>query len=1169
MQDGGVDVMDIHRALHDIHAEFAGCIVRDAAAYTATHHPNRIASCVVVSAILLKDIPELCLLQLGLIRRNNVIDNRSLGAREPCSMGCRQERIRQIRKASAERSGVRAEQPSLAPPGYQLLDRIGRGGMGVVYRAYDIRLKREVAVKLLRDDVRSDSRLVDRFCSEAELCGQLQHPGIPAVHELGQLPDGRPFLAMKLVKGRTLHGLLKEHRSSHSHAAVALGRLIAIFEQICHAVGYAHARQVIHRDLKPSNIMVGAFGEVQVMDWGLAKVVDASRSRTVEDETDPMETVESRTHIDTPPRDDSATRTGSVLGTPAYMAPEQAAGQIRLVDARSDVFGLGAILCEILTGEPPYRGGEGEAVRIMALRGETAAAIADLDACGAEPELVALCKRCRAFRQEDRPADGSAVAQEVARIRQAAEERARRAELERAEALVREAEGRKRRWQLLAAAAVILVTLTGGMAASLWQTNRAIQAERRAQNNEAKALAERDAKARALQAETEARQAEKEARDRAIAALRLMTDEAIEHQLARNATLTDENKEFLREVIRHFEGFAAITANNADSRAIRAEGYFRVGTMRHRLGELQEAEAAYRDALVLNQQLAAEFPDHPDYRRQLAASYNNLGAVLYAMGRREEAEAAYRDALRLRQQLATELPNRPDHLQELARSCNNLGALLYAMGRWEEAEAAYRDALTLWQQLAADFPNMPFYRQELARSRNNLGALLYAMGRQVEAEAAYRDALVLNQQLAAEFPARPDYRQELAARHNNLGTVLYATAKLELAEAAYRDALTLQKQLAAEFPNRPDYRQELARSYCNLGQLLSAMGRLQEAEAACRDGLVLQKQLAAEFPNRPDYRQELARCYCNLGQLLSAMGRLQEAEAAYRDGLTFQKQLAVEFASRPDYREELAATENNLANVLYGANRLVEAEAAYRDAHTLYQQLAAEFPSRPDYRRQLASIYTNIGILSYAQGRFEEAEASYGEGLAIYQQLAAEFPHVSDYQNEAAGTLVNLAVLFTQKRDFAAAKTYLDQALPHHQSALKADPQCPLYRQYYRNHLLLQVQVEAELLDPAAAVQAARSLRDLDWGQPGNTYDAACAISRCIGLVKEHEMLDVEQRQLSVQFYGDEAMRLLRDAVAKGVKDADLIKKDADLNWLRQREDFQKLLAELVTSSHG
>ena len=174
-------------------------------------------------------------------------------------------------QTAAVRGDLAAETtiPPLSPHGYQLLDEIGHGGMGVVYRARDTVLDRDVAVKLLSNHYPADSPAAQRFLSEARITGQLQHPGIPAVHQVGTLADGRPFLAMKLIKGSTLETLLKYRPDPSADR----GRLPAIFEAVCQAVGYAHAHRVIHRDLKPANVMVGAFGEVQVMDWGLAKVL--------------------------------------------------------------------------------------------------------------------------------------------------------------------------------------------------------------------------------------------------------------------------------------------------------------------------------------------------------------------------------------------------------------------------------------------------------------------------------------------------------------------------------------------------------------------------------------------------------------------------------------------------------------------------------------------------------------------------------------------------------------------------------------------------------------------------------------------------------------------------------------------------------------------------------
>ena len=350
------------------------------------------------------------------------------------------------------------------PPGYELLEEIGSGGMGVVYRAREIAFDRDVAVKLLHPHYSADSAAARRFLDEARITGQLQHPGIPPVHHIGTMADGRPFLVMKLVKGDTLANLLTTRPNERS-------RFVAAFAQVCQAVGYAHARKVIHRDLKPANVMVGAFAEVQVMDWGLAKVMTGEAT-----EPDEIELVIDRTEIRTGRDADSATQAGSILGTPAFMSPEQAGGEIAKIDERSDVFGLGAMLCAILTGKPPYVGADVDSIRLKAIRGDTADAFARLDASGADAELLALCKRCLASDRAERPRDAGEIAKAVTEHLAAAQERARQAELERAAVEVRIAEQKRRRniWYALAIALLL------GATASLVSAVRARQAEGRA-----------------------------------------------------------------------------------------------------------------------------------------------------------------------------------------------------------------------------------------------------------------------------------------------------------------------------------------------------------------------------------------------------------------------------------------------------------------------------------------------------------------------------------------------------------------------------------------------------------------------------------------------------------------------------------------------------------------
>ena len=351
---------------------------------------------------------------------------------------------------------------------YRIDGEIAEGGMGKILKGRDTDLGRDLAVKVLLDRHINKPEVIQRFIEEAQIGGQLQHPGIAPVYELGQFADQRPFFTMKLVKGKTLAALLggrKDVNVDHS-------KFLGIFEQICQTVAYAHSRGVIHRDLKPANIMVGAFGEVQVMDWGLAKVLssggvaDERKANATHQDLSVIETLRSG-GSDTPTGFGSQTRIGSVMGTPAYMPPEQALGEIDQLDERADVFGLGAILCEILTGKPPCVAEDAVKIFRMASRGKLDECFDRLDACSADPELISLTKESLASEPTDRPSDAGVLAERIAEHQDAIEQRLRKSEIDRAAATVRANEERKRRRVSLALAATTLLLVASVLGGGL------------------------------------------------------------------------------------------------------------------------------------------------------------------------------------------------------------------------------------------------------------------------------------------------------------------------------------------------------------------------------------------------------------------------------------------------------------------------------------------------------------------------------------------------------------------------------------------------------------------------------------------------------------------------------------------------------------------------------
>ena len=346
---------------------------------------------------------------------------------------------------------------------YQLIGELARGGMGAIFQGRDLDLGRDLAVKVIREEHRDHPEMVRRFVEEAQIGGQLQHPGIIPVHELGRLPDGRLFIAMKLVRGRTLAALLATRRGPDEDRM----RFLSIFEQVCQTMAYAHARGVIHRDLKPSNIMVGSFGEVQVMDWGLAKVLDQGG---VADEEKAILASGDASAVWTLRSGSAAmeSRPGSVLGTPSYMAPEQARGALDTLDERADVFALGSILCEILTGQPTFVGKGGAELYRKAKMADLSDALARLDACDADAELVAPARSCLAAAPKHRPRDAGIIVAGLTAYLRGVEGRLREAELAQARAETRAAGERRRRLLTLALAASVLATALFGAAGWGW-----------------------------------------------------------------------------------------------------------------------------------------------------------------------------------------------------------------------------------------------------------------------------------------------------------------------------------------------------------------------------------------------------------------------------------------------------------------------------------------------------------------------------------------------------------------------------------------------------------------------------------------------------------------------------------------------------------------------------
>jgi serine/threonine-protein kinase len=547
---------------------------------------------------------------------------------------------------------------------YRPLRPHARGGLGEVQVAEDVELRREVALKRIQRRYADDPEVRRRFLREAEITGRLEHPGIVPVYGLTHDREGLPRYAMRFIEGQTLQDAIRRFHTADrpgpetAEQRLALRELLGRFLTVCHTIAYAHSRGVLHRDLKPANVMLGKYGETLVVDWGLAKRFRREEPERPAGKEAPADRAE-------PSEADTGTRPGTVAGTPAYMSPEQAAGDWDHVGPASDIYSLGATLYELLVNRPPVVGTSPADVLHKVGRADL---LPPRQVRPAVPRgLEAVCLKALAQKAEDRYATATQLAEDVARW--LADEPVT--------AYAEPWHVKTRRWMrrhrlavsgAMAAALVLAISLAVG-GVLLGSAN----AKLRQQTLD---LADQQAKTQAaLQAEAKRR---KEARQ----ALDAQTSLVMQDLLSRQQVLTEDHKRFLRQVIQAYERFAADTGQEEESRAGVAPAYWRVGTIRRRLGDKAGAEEAFREAVSRYQQLVADFPEKTAHRELLAATFGDRGIMQDDFGELGAARRDFEQAIALQKRLVEDCPTVPENQDDLARSYNSLGIVLKRQRDW-------------------------------------------------------------------------------------------------------------------------------------------------------------------------------------------------------------------------------------------------------------------------------------------------------------------------------------------------------------------------------------------------------------------------------------------------------------------------------------------------------
>jgi tetratricopeptide (TPR) repeat protein len=804
-------------------------------------------------------------------------------------------------------------------PGYEILEEIGRGGMGVVYKAVQAGLHRVVALKMILAGGHAGVDQVQRFRREAEAVARLQHPNIVQIHEIGE-HGGLPFFSLEFVAGgslgRKLNGTPQQPRQAAQWVAV-----------LARAVHAAHQQGVVHRDLKPGNVLLTTEGTLKITDFGLAKQLESD------------------------PGQGAQTRTGEVMGTPSYMASEQAAGNSKLIGPATDIYALGAILYEMLTGRPPFRAATAMDTIMQVLHEDP---VAPRRLQNKVPvDLETICLKCLAKDPGKRYAGAGALADDLERFLAGQPILARPTSWwERALKWVR-------RRPAAAALLLVIVLTTVILLAGSWIVTARLQAERN--------VAER----RLLQAMA--------AVDRMLT--RVSEDKDL---LANEPHMEPVRQKLLEDAVAFYQELMAEQSTDPRLRHETGKALFRVGKIRHLLGRFDQAKEAYDQALELEESLAGQFPVNTAYPKEIAAVSHAYGLTLREMGLLTQAEAMYLRSRDLYRSLLDPDPGNDDLRQGLAQTFNDLGNLLKdnsnSLEQSEEGIKAHEQALALREKLAADFPKKPEYQRDLSQSLHNVAYHWQRMNQRAKAEKLYRQAIVLRRELVKNDPKVPQFRQFLGRTLLNLSYVVQLDKRPKEAGEILEEALAIREKLVAEFPGVTKYREELGGSYENRAVLFSIIKEADKAMADINRALDIYKKLVDDHSQVPAYKKKLAVAVNERGFMFHEKD-FKKALADYTEAIRLEPKLALPYRNRAS----LYATRLEFGKALEDFNLAIQlnpkdAECFNRRGYIYLfkaqpKQAIADFTSAIKLNPKFVTAYRNRALAYTATGQSAEAQA--------------------------------------------------------------------------------------------------------------------------------------------------------------------------------------------------
>ncbi|HEY1553713.1 MAG TPA: serine/threonine-protein kinase [Kofleriaceae bacterium] len=883
---------------------------------------------------------------------------------------------------------------------YRTEREIARGGMGRITAAEDRRLGRPVALKELIDPAGEQTQ---RFEREARITARLQHPGIVPVYEAGRWETGEPFFAMKLVSGKPLDQVIDDALKLSDRLAL-LPRLAAA----CDAIAYAHSQRIIHRDLKPSNVLIGEYGETVVIDWGLAKDLDTADSPASATQTrGPRAFVERPSHREITSQSSTLTVAGAVMGTPAYMPPEQARGEP--VDQRADVFALGAMLYHLLAGKPPYAARTATDVLASAALGKFVPLAQRVKKVPLE--LHAIVERAMAPNPIDRYPNAGELAEEVRRFLTG-----RLVDAHRYTALQRVGRFVKRH---RAAVTISAIAIAGFVIGGSMAIGRIVAARDQAQG------AERVATARQVAAEQ-------------------FIDYTLTHVKTQLATIgrLDLLAGLGTEVKQYYDKLTKIPGGMQPGDELRmVEAMELIGQAEHNSGKPDAALATWHDARAKIARIVERDPGAHTFpmRRMLAQLDSDAGEIYQERDQLDQAIQQFTEAKREWDQLHDERPRERELLLGAADTHDRLGDLLRRQGKIDQAFTEYSEAKTE-REAARALGNGQVSEEigALSSSHLKLGSIYQLRGESSLALDEYRTALKYREQRLASEPDNVVAQEKLLEVEVPLGDLERAVGDDAAAIATYEQALPVTAGLVRRDASNANWQRERGNLLADMGFTQIDAGHYKDALGNLGLAIELQKDLVARDPKSTRYRVDVSRSYTRAGDADLDLGQTEDALAEYKRALDIRKELLDKDQTSVPFRRSVAFSHAKLAAAYALSGDLADAIATHEQAYAIRQDLVAGAPAEGGFKNELASSEIELGRLVAAKDgkRGLELVAS---GLGRARDLVENDPINNEWKETLVRGLLARAAVAQVAADAATVDRSLAEAvrvvLPAHQLA--------------------------------------------------------------------------------------------------------------------------------------